>query len=253
VFAPASGSILQGSSSPATRLTIGPDTSSTTLAAASSVNVGSSVTYTAAVAAGAHQGLVQPTGWVEFLDGSTPIGSCANQPLSGGTATCTVSYDAAGTHQITARYGGDGNFSGSTSGAGQVSAVSVPAPVLGTITATMQWAFYFTPRYTTVRNLVVNGASPGAKVVVVCHGHGCPFATRATSLTNGKHCGRKAKRSCVAPGTLDLSSSFAGSHLAVGARITVSVIRPGWIGKSYRFTIRARRAPRVQIGSLPAA
>jgi hypothetical protein len=32
----------------------------------------------------------------------------------------------------------------------------------------------------------------------------------------------------------------------------VSVIRPGWIGKSYRFTIRARRAPRVQIGALPA-
>lgn len=78
---------------------------------------------------------------------------------------------------------------------------------------------------------------------------------RATSLTNGKRCGRNAKRSCLAPGTLDLSSSFAGSHLAlaVGARITVSVIRPGWIGKSYRFTIRARRAPRVQIGSLPAA
>jgi hypothetical protein len=251
VFAPASGSILQGSSSPGTRLTIGPDTSTTTLAAASSVNVGSSITYTAAVAPAAHQGPVQPTGWVEFLDGSTPIGSCASQPLSGGSASCTVSYGAAGTHQINAHYSGDANFSGSNSGAGQVSAVPVPTTVLGTITATMQWAFYFTPRYTAVRNLVVNGAFPGASVVVTCHGHGCPFARRATSLTNGKRCGRKAKRPCLAPGTLDLSSSFAGSHLAVGARITVSVIRPGWIGKSYRFTIRARRAPRVQIGSLP--
>jgi large repetitive protein len=253
VFAPASGSILQGSSSPGTRLTIGPDTSTTTLAAASSVNVGSSITYTAAVAPAAHQGPVQPTGWVEFLDGSTPIGSCASQPLSGGSASCTVSYGAAGTHQINAHYSGDANFSGSNSGAGQVSAVPVPTTVLGTITATMQWAFYFTPRYTAVRNLVVNGAFPGAKVVVTCHGHGCPFARRATSVTNGKRCGRKAKRSCLAPGTLDLSSSFARSHLAIGARITVSVIRPGWIGKSYRFTIRARRAPRVQIGSLPVA
>jgi hypothetical protein len=121
-----------------------------------------------------------------------------------------------------------------------------------TITATMQWAFYFTPRYTTVRTLVVNGA-PGARVAVTCLGHGCPFASRAASLTQGKRCGRKAKRSCLVPGTLDLSPSFAGSHLGVGARITVSIIRPGWIGKSYRFTVRARRGPRVQIGSLPVA
>jgi hypothetical protein len=253
VFIPASGSILQGSSSPGTRLTIGPDTSSTTLTAAPSVNVGSSITYTAAVAPAAHQGPVQPTGWVEFLDGSIPIGSCASQPLSGGAATCTVSYDTSGVHQITARYSGDGNFSGSSSGTNQVSVVPVPTTVLGTITATMQWAFYFTPRYTAVRNLVVNGASPGVKVVVTCHGHGCPFARRATSLSSGKRCGRKAKRPCPAPGMLDLSPTFAGSHLAVGTRITVSVIRPGWIGKSYRFTIRARRAPQVQIGSLPAA
>jgi Bacterial Ig-like domain (group 3) len=250
VFVPASGSILQGSSSPGARLTIGPGTSSTTLTAASSVHVGSSITYTAAVAPAAQRGPVQPTGLVEFLDGSTPIGPCASQTLSGGAATCTVSYGATGTHQITARYSGDANFSGSSSAAGQVSAVPVPTTVLGTITATMQWAFYFTPRYTTVRNLVVNGA-PGSKVVVTCRGHGCPFASRLASLTHGKRCGRKAKRSCLVPGTLDLSPSFAGSRLGVGARITVRIIRPGWIGKSYRFTVRARRGPRVQIGSLP--
>src|SRR5207253_1989602 len=162
------------------------DTSSTTLAAASSVNVGASTKYTAAVALGSRSGPVQPAGSVEFLDGGTPIGSCANQTLSGGAASCTVSYAAAGTHQITARYSGDANFSGSSSPAGQVSVVPVPKTVLGNITATMQWAFYFTPKYTLVRNLVVNGVSPGAKVVVRCQGHGCPFAKHATLLTRGK-------------------------------------------------------------------
>jgi hypothetical protein len=253
VFTPASGSILKGSSSPGASLAVGPDTSSTTLDAASSVTVGASTTYTAAVAPGSHSGPVQPTGSVEFLDAGTPIGPCASQPLSGGAASCAVSYALAGTHQITALYSGDANFSGSSSPASSVSAAPVPTTVLGAITATMQWAFYFTPQYTAVRNLVVNGALPGVKVVVTCQGHGCPFTKRATSLTKGKRCGGKAKRSCVPPGMLDLTPGFNGRHLGVGARITVSIIRPGWVGKSYRFTVRARRGPRVQIGSLPPA
>jgi hypothetical protein len=196
---------------------------------------------------------VQPTGSVEFLDAGTPIGPCASQPLSGGAASCTVSYALAGAHQITAHYSGDANFNASSSPTGQVSAVTAPATVLGTITATMQWAFYFTPKYTLVRNLVVNGVAPGAKVVVRCQGHGCPFATRAAALTQGKRCGPKARRTCLPPGTLSLTSSFTGRHLALGARLTVSIIRPGWVGKSYRFTVRARRGPRVQIGSLPVS
>jgi hypothetical protein len=253
VFTPAAGSILKGSSSPATGLAVGPDTSSTTLSAAPSITVGASTTYTAAVAPGSRAGPVQPTGSIEFLDGSTPIDSCASQPLSGGAASCTVSYGAAGAHQITARYFGDANFIGSSSPTSQVSAVQAPTTVLGTITATMQWAFHFTPRYTAVRNLVVNGAFPGARVVVTCRGHGCPFTKRATSLTKGKRCGRKAKRSCLAPGTLNLTPSFIGRHLAVGARITVSIVSPGWVGKSYRFTVRPRRGPRVQIGTLPVS
>lgn len=252
-FTPASGSILSGSSSPAAGLTVGPDASVTTLTAAPSITVGTSITYTAAVAPPAPRpGPVQPTGSVEFLDGSTPIGSCTSQPLSGGAASCTVSYPAAGAHQISARYSGDGNFTGSSSPVDQVSAVPAPTSVLGTITATMQWAFYFTPRYTVVRDLIVNGASPGARVVVNCRGRGCPFASRATVLTRGKRCGRKAKRSCGTPGRLDLTAGFARRHLTPGTRITIRIVRPNWIGKTYRFTVRPRRGPRVQIGTLPA-
>jgi hypothetical protein len=253
VFTPAGGSILKGSSSPGTNLSVGPDTSSTTLNAAASVTVGASTTYVAAVAPGPHSGPVKPTGSVEFLDGSTPIDSCDNQTLAAGLAMCTVSYAGAGTHQITARYSGDANFNGSSSPASGVSAAPVPTTVLGTISATMQWAFYFTPKYTLVKNLVVNGVAPGAQVIVRCQGHGCPFATRSTVLTKGKRCGRKAKRTCLPPGTLNLTTSFTGRHLAVGARISVSVVSPGWVGKSYRFTVRASRGPRVQIGSLPVS
>src|SRR6185437_10617602 len=47
-----------------------------------------------------------PTGSVTFLDGSTVLGSAALN--SSGTASFTVSSLAAGSHLLTASYGGDG-------------------------------------------------------------------------------------------------------------------------------------------------
>src|SRR5207302_1944838 len=53
-----------------------------------------------------------PTGSVNFVDGSTTVGSA---PLdSSGKATITISSFSAGSHAITANYGGDGNFSPSS-------------------------------------------------------------------------------------------------------------------------------------------
>jgi hypothetical protein len=49
---------------------------------------------------------------VTFKDGSTTIGSAS---LSGGKARLTVSKLSMGNHPITATYGGDANFLGSTS------------------------------------------------------------------------------------------------------------------------------------------
>jgi Bacterial Ig-like domain (group 3) len=250
VFTPTPGSILKGSSSPGERLAIAPDATSTSLNASASVNLGASTTYTATVAPpAARPGPVVPTGWVEFLDGGQPIGRCASQPLVSGAATCAVSYAAAGAHQITARYSGDANFTGSSSPAAHVSAVPVPTSVLGTIASTMQWNFYYTPNYTLVRSLVVNAALPGSTVVVRCLGRGCPFAQHATVLASSARCARRA-RTCVTSGRFNLTPGFAGRRLAIGARITINIVRPNWVGKSYRFTVRSRRGPRVQIGCL---
>jgi hypothetical protein len=49
---------------------------------------------------------------VQFFDGVNSLGTVA---LSGGTASLTSSALTAGGHSITARYGGDANFAGSTS------------------------------------------------------------------------------------------------------------------------------------------
>lgn len=81
---------------------------STTTALESSANpstYGDSVTFTATVTPSAAGGTVT------FKDGATAIGSAT---LSGGVATLTTSSLAAGFHSITAVYGGDATYTGST-------------------------------------------------------------------------------------------------------------------------------------------
>ena len=55
-----------------------------------------------------------PTGTVQFYDNGTAIGPA--ESVSGGVATLTTSSLALGSHPITATYGGDGNFTGATTG-----------------------------------------------------------------------------------------------------------------------------------------
>jgi Bacterial Ig-like domain (group 3)/IPT/TIG domain len=108
---------------------------STTTALASAPNPstpGQAVTYTATVSPVA-PATGTPTGTVSFSDGSTPIAGCTAQALSGGAATCTVTYASAGSHSVTAAYGGDTDFaaSGPSNVVNQV--VSTPAPSVTSI------------------------------------------------------------------------------------------------------------------------
>ena len=86
-------------------------TSQTTLA--SSVNpsaYGQSVTFTATVTTPA--GLPASTGAVTFMDGATVLGTGA---VSGGVAIFSTAGLSVGAHAITATYGGDGNYTASSS------------------------------------------------------------------------------------------------------------------------------------------
>ncbi|HZP64731.1 MAG TPA: Ig-like domain repeat protein, partial [Rudaea sp.] len=69
------------------------------------------VTFTATVTATA-PGAGTPTGTVTFKDGSTTLGPGT---LTGGVATFSTSTLSVGPHTITAQYGGDVDFTGSTS------------------------------------------------------------------------------------------------------------------------------------------
>jgi hypothetical protein len=111
-------------------VTVNKASSSTTLV--SSVNpsaVGQSVNLTATVT-GPYGGMA--TGTVTFSNGSTSLGSAS---LSGGSAVLATTALPLGTNSITAVYGGDTSFTGSTSNSVSqvVNQVPNPAPVISGI------------------------------------------------------------------------------------------------------------------------
>jgi hypothetical protein len=126
----------------------------------------------------------------------------------------------------------------------------VAVRAVGTISATMQWTFFHTSTYSQTLALIVNGAPPGATVRLKCRGGGCPFAARKIAVGGTKGCGSKPGHRCGGHSAIDLAQWLSGAQLSVGTRITVEIVKPGWIGKQYVFTVRAGRAPGVQIACL---
>jgi hypothetical protein len=124
------------STSPALTQTVNaPALAATTTSLGTSVNpsaYGQAVTLTATVSASAGSGT--PTGSVTFRDGQAVLGSVA---LDGsGRAQFSTSALAAGSHSITASYGGDATFSPSTSAPVTQTVNPVPGPASTTTAVT---------------------------------------------------------------------------------------------------------------------
>ena len=112
-----------------------------------------------------------------------------------------------------------------------------------------QWTFQYTPVYTMVRSLIVTGVPVGSRLLVGCHGRGCPFTTRLIVIGASAGCGSTSRR-CGTDRTIDLTREFKRSRLHVRTRVTVVITRPQWIGKYYAFTTRASRPPSVRLACL---
>lgn len=106
--------------------------SGTTLASSLNPSIlGDFVTFTATVAGTG----ATPTGSVNFMDGGTSLGSISLD--DSGTATFTTSSLSAGSHTITAVYGGDTNFAGSTSAALTQTVGAASASTATTLTSSL--------------------------------------------------------------------------------------------------------------------
>jgi Bacterial Ig-like domain (group 3) len=126
------------STSPVFEQTVNRDTASVGVtSSANPSDSGQSVTFTATVSAGS-PGAGTPTGTVTFLDDGSVLRS---ETLSGGSATFSTSALSVGSNSITVSYGGDGNFTASTSGVFSQTVVGLPA-TSSTVTSSANPAVY---------------------------------------------------------------------------------------------------------------
>jgi hypothetical protein len=136
---------------------------STAATIASSLNpatTGQAVTLTATVSASS--GSSTPTGTVTFLDGSTSLGSATL--TSSGTATIQLNSITAGSHTLTSQYGGDSNFSASTSTALTETVNSSSAPATTTTLVPSVNPATTNQAVTLTATVTTNGGSPNGTV-----------------------------------------------------------------------------------------
>ena len=193
-------------------------TTSISATPASPTTYGTSITFTATVTGAA--GSNTPSGTVIFMDGATTLGT-GTLSGSGLTATATLSTSSltVGTHgSITAVYGGDSNFLGSTSSS--ISRTVNPRVI--TVTADAKSKVYGTAdpalTYTYSPALVGSDSFSGT-------------LTRAAGENAGSH--------AITQGTLSLSSNYTLSY--TGAALTITpkalTITASDRGKNYGDTV----------------
>ena len=130
------------------------------------------------------------------------------------------------------------------------------APSQAVISATMTWRFAWSHAYTVVRALAIHSLAPGDLVEVACRGHGCPARQFRFIISTRDSCHRSK---CENPGLLGpggqlaLRRLFDQRHLRVGATVSLTIRRNGWIGKSFTFVVRSAHAPRVTVSCLTSS
>jgi hypothetical protein len=189
-----------------------------------------------------------PTGTVKFSDRGMPISGCTAQKVAKLVATCSVTFVVAGKHPISATYRGDATYAPITSASSTLAVSAIP--IKGDITARTSWTFLFTPTYTRVLSLTVGGLYEGSDVLVGCQGKGCPFPSEDFPVLRPKKCSPSIPATDCPPNNFFLTKYFAGRRLAVGARITILISHPSYVGKYYSFAVRARQSPAVTIACL---
>ena len=252
-YHPAGGSLVGGSTSAVQPISVAQGSTSVSLAVTKQVGLLKRASYVATVVPPVgNSGPIEPTGSIQFLDHGAPIKGCYRRPLKQLTATCAIKYKSAGNHRITARYGGDPNFAGSASLVRTVRAGKNPAGpvVLGFVSSTVRWTFYYTRAYTQLRFLQVFGLGNATTVRLSCHGKGCPFTKLQASAANSASCPAKAGSVCSTGSSVNLLPAFGKHRLATGSQITLSITRPNWIGKYHSFTIRAGQSPAIALSCL---
>jgi hypothetical protein len=162
--------------SPAATVTVTGSQATTTVvtSSANSIASGTSVTLTAKVTSSANNGPAI-TGTVQFMNGTSALGSAATCTGAAGSGTCTAMLSTsqltgAGTKTITAVYSGDTNYAGSTS-----SAIMITVTAVTTTTTAL----------TSSATSVASGGSVTLTATVTSSANNGPAITGTVQFMNG--------------------------------------------------------------------
>jgi trimeric autotransporter adhesin len=137
-------------------------TTTSLIASTYAVGYGTPITLTSTITPSSYAS-ANPTGVVTFT--STSQGTIGSSPLSGGTATFTVSNLGVGTYNLTANYSGDSNYAASGSTSSVVITVSiVNATLTGSIAPSQNVPYGSTATVTATVALPNSSASPSGTV-----------------------------------------------------------------------------------------
>jgi hypothetical protein len=188
-------------------------TSSTTLESSlNPSNVGDPVTFTATVTAGA-------TGSVEFFDGTTSLG-LPQAPNGSSQASVTTSSLTAGAHSITAVYGGDSTYNGSTS-AVLTQTVNSTTPT-GSFTLSSDPPSQNVPRSGQTSVTITVTPSNGFSSAVALSASGVPPQSAATFSTNPVTGGSGTSTLTITIGRNTPKKSYTVTITGTGDGVTVS-------------------------------
>ena len=94
-------------------------------------------------------------------------------------------------------------------------------------------------------NLSVKNLPAGSTVTVTCktkkkkqQKKGCPYKRKRFTTS-----GARAR--------LNLRKPFAKKRVPVGAKITITITAPGFIGKQITYTVRKRKRPKSRVRCIP--
>jgi hypothetical protein len=205
------------------------ESSSTALSAPASANLNQSVTFTATVTPA---GNGAPTGTVTFLDGATQLGSGT---LNGaGVAMFSTSTLTAGSHSITADYGGDGTFNSSSS-----SAVTVVVTSAGfSLTVTALTPGVVAPGGSATGTVTINAVGMSASSVTLACAVS-PSVSPAASCSLGAIAGTAATLTFTAASAAQASLASPADHggstlFAVGLMIPAMLLGGAGLSKTNR-------------------
>lgn len=178
-------------------VTAGPAATITALSGPTAAVVGQSITFSAAVSVAAAGSSAPAASAVTFKDGASTL-SCNPSTVTSNVATCTTTITSAGTHSISAVFGGQLNYSASTSAAISLSVLRASTSVTVSSSAASS-----TVGQSVTFTAVVGVTAPGTAVVPVS---GSVFFTDGSTVL----------KTCMAQYVVNGSTICTASTLGVG-------------------------------------